>query len=489
MKVLVIGLDCAAPEILLGEESLGNIRRLMEAGCYGRLESVVPPITVPAWMCMAASRDPGSLGVYGFRNRVDRSYGDLATADSTWFRDTTIWDRIAMEGGRSVLLGVPPSYPPRRVNGISVGCFLTPDPATHGYTHPPGVRDEIEALVGEYPVDVAEFRTDNKDRLLAEIRAMTAKHFEVARHYLRTADWDYFQLVEIGLDRVQHGFWKDHDPGHVKHDPASPYRDVVVDYYRYLDQEIGTLLELLDDDTLVLVVSDHGARALDGGFCVNEWLLREGFLTLESTYPETPTPLEDLTVDWSRTQAWSTGGYHARVFLNVRDREPDGAIDPDDYVRLRDELRTRLEAAPGPDGEPLGTRVFVPEETYETVRGVAPDLIVHFGDLAWRAVGSLGHRAVHVQENDTGPDDCNHAQFGAFVLAGPGIAFQGEIQGFRLLDVAPTLLHLAGYGVPPGMQGKVLPVGGGDVGRPDARRDAADDAEIRERLKGLGYIS
>ena len=74
MKLLVIGLDCAAPEILLADERLSNFRRLMEAGCYGRLESIVPPITVPAWMCMSTSQDPGSLGVYGFRNRMNHSY-------------------------------------------------------------------------------------------------------------------------------------------------------------------------------------------------------------------------------------------------------------------------------------------------------------------------------------------------------------------------------------------------------------------------------
>ena len=80
MKILVLGLDCAAPELLLGYEDLPNIRRLMEVGCYGRLESVIPPITVPAWMCLATSQDPGSLGVYGFRNRTDHSYSGLGIA-------------------------------------------------------------------------------------------------------------------------------------------------------------------------------------------------------------------------------------------------------------------------------------------------------------------------------------------------------------------------------------------------------------------------
>src|SRR4051794_11493681 len=105
MKTLVIGLDCAAPELLLGDDRLENLRRLTDAGCYGRLESVIPPITVPAWMCLATGQDPGSLGVYGFRNRVDRSYGGLEVVNSRSITELTIWDQIAREGGKSVIIG------------------------------------------------------------------------------------------------------------------------------------------------------------------------------------------------------------------------------------------------------------------------------------------------------------------------------------------------------------------------------------------------
>ncbi|MCL6503666.1 MAG: alkaline phosphatase family protein [Pirellulales bacterium] len=454
MKLLVMGLDCAAPELLLGDDRLANVRRLMARGCYGRLESVIPPITVPAWMCMAASQDPGSLGVYGFRNRVDHSYEKLAVATSRSFSATAIWDQIALQGGRSVVIGMPPGFPPRTIEGTWVGCFLTPDPRTSVYTHPPEAKDEIAALVGDYPVDVHGFRTSNKAWLRDELFSMTRKHFRVVRHFLGRGDWDYFQFVEIGLDRIHHGFWKYHDPQHVLHEPGSPFADVIRDYYLYLDQEIGRLLELLPEDTLVLLASDHGAQRLDGGFCVNEWLLRQGLLALHE-YPQQPTPLSKLAVDWSRTVAWSEGGYYARVFLNVKGREPVGTIDPADYERVRDELAARLGATVDPSGKPLGTRVFKPEEVYRSVRNVAPDLIVHFGDLFWRSIGGIGYPDIHVLENDTGPDDCNHAQYGAFVLAGPGVRALGEMCNAHLLDVAPTLLALAGYDVPPGMQGRV----------------------------------
>src|SRR5207248_4113077 len=143
MKICILGLDCAAPEVIFGDERLVNIRRLMDTGVYGRLESVNPPITVPASMCMATSQDPGSLGVYGFRNRADYSYDNLSIVNSKSIQELAIWDQIAREGGKSVILGVPPSYPPRKVNGVCVGCFLTPDTATDNYTHPAALKDEI----------------------------------------------------------------------------------------------------------------------------------------------------------------------------------------------------------------------------------------------------------------------------------------------------------------------------------------------------------
>jgi predicted AlkP superfamily phosphohydrolase/phosphomutase len=484
MKILVIGLDCAAPEILFGDERLTNIRRLMDMGCYGLLESVIPPITVPAWMCMATSQDPGSLGVYGFRNRSDHSYGGLQFVNSRSIRELTMWDQVGREGGRSAIIGIPPSFPPRRINGISVGCFLTPDPARDVFTHPAEVSDEIRRLVGAYPVDVKHFRTDRKEWLRDEIHAMSRKQFQVVRHFLARGGWDYFQFVDIGLDRIHHGFWQYRDPLHVLHEPDNPYREVVGDYYLHLDAEIGSLLELVDNETLVLVASDHGAQRLDGGFCVNEWLVERGWLVLEE-YPDTVTPFGDLRVDWARTKAWSEGGYYARVFLNVKGRESSGTIDPGDYETIRDEIKAALEDTRDAAGAALGTRVFKPEEIYRNVRNVAPDLIAHFGDLKWRSIGGVGYRALHTLENDTGPDGCNHAQFGAMVLASPLGDLRGEIAGAHLLDIAPTLLELAGYDVPSSMQGQSLT----GKARSTAALKPDEEAIVRERLSGLGYIS
>ncbi len=125
----MLGLDCAAPEILFGDERLTNLRRLMSGGIYGRLESVIPPITVPAWMCMTTSQDPGSLGVYGFRNRSRSFLRKASLANSASIKNPGDMGLPGTARQEVIIVGVPPNYPPRHVNGISIGCFLTPDTA------------------------------------------------------------------------------------------------------------------------------------------------------------------------------------------------------------------------------------------------------------------------------------------------------------------------------------------------------------------------
>jgi predicted AlkP superfamily phosphohydrolase/phosphomutase len=457
---MIIGLDCAEPSLVL-ERWLGELPALASLagrGAYGRLTSVVPPITVPAWSCMMASRTPGDLGIYGFRNRVDRSYDALSIANGSAVREPRLWDMMTRAGKRSIVLGVPGTYPVRPLNGAMVSCFLTPS-VQEQFTYPPVLRREVERVVGEYLFDCTNFRTADRDDLLRQVHTMTDRRFTLAEHLLETRPWELFVMVEMGVDRMHHAFWKEMDPEHRKHVPGNRHLHAIRDYYRYVDERVDRLLAHADEETVVLVVSDHGAKRMDGGIRVNEWLRREGLL-VTLTEPSGRCTLAQVGVDWPRTVAWGDGGYYGRVFLNVRGREPQGVVAPEDYERVRDDLAQRLAAVPDEQGRPIPTRVFKPDEIYDVVNGVAPDLIVHFGDLFWRAVGTVGgSEGVHTFDNDTGPDDANHAQDGVLLMAGPGIE-PGPREGMHLLDVAPTVLDLLGLPIPATMRGRSLVAAG-----------------------------
>jgi len=457
-RVMVIGLDCAAPELVFDRwlDDLPNLKSLCRSGLHGPLRSCDPPITVPAWSVMMSSKSPGRLGVYGFRNRADYSYDRYSIANSLSIKEDRLWDILSRSGKRSIVIGVPGTYPPGPLNGLMVTDFLTPD-TTCQYTHPPELKQEIERVVGEYILDVRDFRSGNKEKILADIYEMTRKRFQLARHLLAKEDWDFFMIVEMGVDRIHHAFWDNMDPAHRFYERGNKFENAIHDYYKEVDREIGELLAFADEGTAVLVVSDHGAKRMDGGICVNEWLLANGYLALAEK-PAGATPLSKLKVDWSRTKAWGDGGYYARIFLNVAGREPNGTIAAGDYEKVRDELSTGLKAIPDENGHDIGTQVFRPEELYKEVRGVAPDLIVYFGGLYWRSVGTVGGGKIHTFENDTGPDGANHAENGIFLFrpANGGLPGKRRIDGLRIIDIAPMILQLFGLSVPVDMEGQTL---------------------------------
>jgi len=455
-RVLILGLDCAPPDLVFDRwrGDLKNLATLMDGGIHGELESTIPPITVPAWTAMMTSKSPGTLGFYGFRNRANYSYDGMVFANSRYVKEDTVWDILSRERKHSIVIGVPQTYPPKPINGCLITSFLTPD-TTCQYTYPPELRGEVEGLVGEYMLDVDNFRTEEKDRLLREINEMTERRFRVAKHLMTTRPWDLFIVVEIGLDRMHHGFWKFFDRGHRKYEPGTKYENVVKDYYLYLDCLVGEMLSLAGRETAVMVVSDHGAKRMEGGICINEWLMGNGYLALEEK-PNHMVPLSKVKINWDQTTAWGEGGYYCRLFLNVKGREPNGTVERSKYEEVRNRLKRELEELTDEGGNPLGTRVFKPEDIYPVVNGIAPDLIVYFGDLSWRSVGSVGIGSVHTFENDTGPDEANHSQHGIFIMRAPEMERHGEVSGLHLMDVAPTVLDLLGMEVPEDMEGRVI---------------------------------
>jgi len=460
-KVAVIGLDCAEPSLVFDKwiDHLPAFKRLMQSGTYGELTSCMPPITVPAWSCMASSKDPGTLGIYGFRNRADHSYDKLSIATSLAVKEPRIWDMLTAAGKSSIVVGVPGTYPiTKPINGCMITSFLTPSTTDPGiqWTHPVMLRKEVEALVGEYMVDVKGFRTDDKQWLLDQIHVMTEKRFKVMRYLLKSKPWDLFWSVEMGVDRIHHGFWSCMDETHHAHVPGNPFHQAIFEYYKYIDREIADTLACLDlSKTAVWIVSDHGCKTMRGGVMFNQWLMNEGYLV----FKEPPKPKQKFDykdVDWSKTTAWGDGGYYGRLFVNVKDREPQGQVPQETYESFRDELFRKIEAMVDPAGKSMGNKVYKPEKIYAKVNGVAPDGVVIFGDLAWRSVGLVGGDSIYTFENDTGPDDANHAQQGTYILSHPSLPARGRVDGPTLYDVTPTILEQLAVAAPVGLRGRPI---------------------------------
>jgi len=415
-KAFVIGLDCLAPQLLFSEylKDLPAINALLKNSVWGRMESTLPPITCPAWASMVTGKDPGLLGIYGFRNRADYSYQKLQITTSQDVKEKAIWDIIAEDGKRSIVLAVPPSYPPKEINGIMVGCFLTPDGASE-YAYPKALKSEIKNNFGEYIIDVRDFRTGDKTKLLRDIYDLSDNRFGLAEYLMKNKPWDFFMFVDMGPDRFHHGFWKYCDPSHNKFEKGNPYVNAMRDYYKFLDAKIGAIIKNLDSDTTLYIVSDHGAKKLDGCLCINEWLIKKGYLVLKE-YPKKITNFSASIVDWPKTKAWGEGGYYGRIFFNIKGREPNGVIEKKDREKFTKKLAAELKSIKYKNSTAKKTIVLRPVDIYREARGFPPDLFVFFGDLYWRSAASIGFNDIYAFENDTGPDDANHDYHGVFMM-------------------------------------------------------------------------
>jgi predicted AlkP superfamily phosphohydrolase/phosphomutase len=456
-RVLLIGLDGVPPDFLFeGMRSvMPNVHQLISTSLRAPLRTTDPPVSVPAWPVMFTGVDPGTLGIYGFRHRKAGTYSTMYVPGSRDLPVPALWEILSARGLRVAVVGMPLGYPPPPVNGVYISDFLTPG-AVDDWVHPATLKDEIERRFGPYPFDVV-FRSSERDHLFEELLKMTRTRFDVAEWLLQQEAWDLFAIHEIGTDRLHHAYWKYFDRNHPKYEPGNRFENAHIEYYTALDAAIGKLLRHVDERTYVLIVSDHGSMSMNGCFCVNEWLERQGYVVLKRPPAAPGTPFGKVEVDWHRTTAWGEGGYYARIFFNVRGREPQGVVPIAQLATLRRQLSHELQAIEGPDGQLLGAQILDPREIYQTVRGDAPDLIVYLGDLKWRSAGSMGHPGLFLEENDIGPDDAVHSFEGVFLLHDPQHPVERTAQQFQIRDVTPTILDLLGIHPPAHIQGSVIP--------------------------------
>ena len=283
-RVLVIGLDSAPPRSssIAGSPSSRTYALSPSEGRTGCCEAVTLRSRCRPGRCMMSSRSPGRprrLRLPEPHRSLVRRARDRRLADRS--RVPRLWDILSRARPAVDRARRPADLPARPVNGVMVSCFLTPA-ATSPVHLPADAAGRGRARVGEYLFDCPNFRTDDKDDLLDRSTTMTDRRFRLADHLLDTKPWELFVMVEMGPDRMHHGFWQFMDHEHRRYAPA-PYEYAILDYHRHVDGCRRGCSTHAADDAAVLVVSDHGAKRMDGGIRVNEWLRREGLLATRAS--------------------------------------------------------------------------------------------------------------------------------------------------------------------------------------------------------------
>jgi predicted AlkP superfamily phosphohydrolase/phosphomutase len=448
-RFALIGLDSAPPGFVFDQwrDELRNIGSVMRDGIHGVLRGAESPCPATAWTSMMTSQDPGQLGIYGGRVRPARDYAESVRATSEQVRPKTVWNHLSKQRLNSLVLGLPLTHPPKPMKGILASGTDSPGKEFQ-WTHPREAAREVdEGAGGEYMLDVPEYGAGNKDWLLEQVYEGMRRRFAAFRHFARKKEFDFMVLVEPGPDRIQQAFWRFADGEHRLHEAGHRHATAIHDYYVFLDEELGRLLNDLPVDTSVMVVSAGGARRSEGAFCINEWLRQEKLLVLKEQ-PEEPADLAHEMVDWGKTRAWAEGGYAARVYLNVKGREPKGAVPEAEADSFREELRGRLAAIPADSGIPIGATVRRPEEAYRVASPVAPDLLVFLGEAGWRASGMIGTKALHLPGGEPGDGDTVPARDGILAWDHPAKVRPKKKDPYSAYDVAPTILRFFNMDIP-----------------------------------------
>ncbi|MFX1355563.1 MAG: alkaline phosphatase family protein, partial [Promethearchaeota archaeon] len=271
-SVAVIGLDGGTFAIFkpwADEGKLPTLKRLMEEGAWGQLESCLPPVTSPAWKCYSTGKNPGRLGIFWWRQVDRRRKKIVGSGSSTLFRCPDLWDYVGQAGFRVASVGMPLTYPPRVLNGYMISGH--PYAESSGYTYPPGLEPELEQLLAYRIQPTLAPRADNRldPEVLEAVKQVVAMRFDAALYLLSKEDLDFLSVVTFDLNMLQHLCWRE---------------PPVEELWKLVDAKIGELVEYFD---YVFVISDHGLSRIEREFYLNVWLLEQGYLVLneDSHYP------------------------------------------------------------------------------------------------------------------------------------------------------------------------------------------------------------
>lgn len=553
MKVLVIGLDAAALELIdpwVQEGKLPVLGRLMGQGAVGVLRSTIPPLSPAAWSSFATGMNPGKHGVFDHTYRRPATY-EIVPTNARRRAGKTLWQLIGEQGGTVGVINVPETYPPEPVNGFLITGMSTPSDDSD-FCYPPTLAQELERTIGGYKVFGPRSK-ENLDLALAGMHETVLMRLRAAAHLLSNYDPQFMIMVLQETDSVQHRFWKYMDPDHPQYDAegARRYGEAILEIYQRIDENLHLLLDQMDEDRVVIIMSDHGAGAIHRWLYLNNWLVRQGLIRFKrgpltelkrALYWLGYTPgnamelamrlrlgltdraigrvrqsgssknplfrlfLSFADVDWSRTRAYSLGGNMTGIYVNLRGREPEGCVEPGtEYEALRDEIIARLATLRDEEtGVQVATRIYRREELYAgPYLERAPDVIFETHDERYVSFGGQEFTANVVMAPSRLFNGC-HRRDGMVVLAGRYIRSGVRLGPHDIVDLAPTILHLLGYPVPANMDGRVMvealesdflernPVsvaeGTWETAKEDTGFSRSEEAVIAERLKGLGYL-
>jgi predicted AlkP superfamily phosphohydrolase/phosphomutase len=344
-------------------------------------------------------------------------------------------------------------------------------------SEPAGFGAWLADLVGPYatlgmPADLDGVRRGvvDLDTFLQDAYANWEQQVEMTLRLMEGSSWDLLMTHLFTIDNVQHLFWHCQDPLHPAYSPqiADRFGGEIERAYRWLDAQLGRLLQHVDSDTTLLLVSDHGGVPIYRLIYLNAWLGKRGYLVPRENKPAGTA----ARLDWGRTRAamFGTGG----IWLNVQGRDPRGIVPQGaPYKVLRQEISQALSSWRDPQtGQPVIKKVFNGEAVFgpgavEDGPDLVPALQPGYGLGRGEGLGRVMPGTPTIVPNH-GPWSGGHEGPylpsdvpGICILSGDRVPVGVSLPQAGLQDIAPTVLHLLGLDIAVGMDGRSLVQAGG----------------------------
>ncbi len=494
-KVIIIGLDGATFDLIKPWAKKGimpNIERLLENGVHSNLRSVRPHCSAPAWTSFATGKNPGKHGIFDFvmpRGSLD----NLIPVTSEDIKAETYYEIINANDLNCALINLPVSYPPR-TEQVTITSLMTPG---EEFIFPQSLENDVSELK-DYrisPDPEITVKGSVKD-YIEDIRELEEARFRSGKKIYMLKDWDCFFYLISGVDWIQHNVYKDLLSGKLDlHSEA-------IEAYRDFDRYIGWFLKNSPDNSILILMSDHGFMVRNSFFYINTWLHDQGYLTIDEGKGSSVAPTKkakekhkianemfklspnkkiidildrnpmvknvarrvfrfakaylpvkieksvgkvnvgDSKALLTREGAWG-------IYLNDKRRFKDGILNNDEYHKIRRELKEKLKHLRDKSGNRVLKDVSFKEDIYSGnfVRS-GPDIVFQ----------SNSHQIIPTITNNEfwSTNHNGHSPEGIFIASGKEINQNVNINNINLTDVAPTVLHILDLPVVKDMDGRVI---------------------------------
>jgi predicted AlkP superfamily phosphohydrolase/phosphomutase len=497
------------------DNDLPTLNHIIKNCSIGQSRSVMPPLSPCAWSSILTGKNPGKHGVYGYDVKRYGEYLSNTIVNSSMIKSEALWDIMEKYNKKSIIINFHPTYPPFKINGVMIS----------GLTTPPGISDFV------YPADAMKvlkktgykiFPKNLKDK--NEYIETIKKRGETARALMKEHDWDVFAVLFTCLESSYDIFWDE--------------PDIVSEIAKVTDREVEKLLNMADEDTTIFIISDHGVERQKNTILLNNILMQAGLMKLkkgskksrvlsrfgmtreravkmadrlglkdtlkkrislrtQNAFSYSSKPVMSH-VDWSKTKAFSTAS--GKIYINLSGREPEGIVRPEEKEEVMKEIAEKITNITDPKtGEKIRGEMIIGKDVYTGNEASAGPDMVFWPETYAPETWNLDH-------SEIGPPIglSKHSLYGIFIGYNKKLIKTGKLEGTSILDVLPTALYSMGVPVHKDIDGKVLDVfkekietevkegEANEIKRatPETRKTFTEEEEneLKERLKGLGYM-